>query len=79
MTDRPDDLPEDLVPHGISAHEIDVLAAAIVIDMVESMRVGESGLEHVEGSALVVHEVDELLCVEFNTLVVLSEVDTSNL
>lgn len=47
--------------------------------MIEAMWVCESAFEHIKGPTFVVHEVNELLCVEFNAFVVLSEVDTSNL
>jgi hypothetical protein len=53
--------------------------AAFFFAMIEAMWVGESAFEHIKGPTFVVHEVNELLCVEFNTLVVLSKVDTSNL
>jgi len=74
-----DDSPEDFALHGLPTHEIDILAAAVVVDVVEAVRVGEPSLEHVEAPALAVHEVNEFLCIEFNALVIFSEVNTSNL
>lgn len=79
MADSPDNFPEDLVLHCFSAHQINILTAAIIVDMIEAMWVCESAFEHIKGPTFVVHEVNELLCVEFNAFVVLSEVDTSNL
>ena len=47
--------------------------------MVKAVRIGEPCLSHFERPGLEVHAVDELLSVEFNTLIVLGEIDTSNL
>lgn len=47
--------------------------------MVKAVRIGEPCLSHFERPGLEVHAVDKLLSVEFNTLIVLGEIDTSNL
>lgn len=42
------------------------------------MRIGKSGPYHPQTFTLIVHVADEFPGVEFNALVVLSQVDTSN-
>jgi hypothetical protein len=46
--------------------------------VVESMWVGESGLQHAEIFGTVVHIAHELLRVEFYAFIVLGQVDASN-
>ena len=43
------------------------------------MRVGKACLGHAEHLSAIIHVVDELLGVEFDAFVVLSEIDASNL
>ena len=74
-----DDLSEDLAAHGLVAHGVDVLAAAVVVEVVEAMRIGEASPEHSECLSPRIHVVDELLCVKFDAFKVLSKVDASNL
>ena len=37
---------EDAVLHGFPAHDVDVLTAAVVIDVVEAVRIGKPGFVH---------------------------------
>ena len=70
---------EGFLLHGFRAHGVDIFAGAIVIDMIEPVRVCEAGFVHAEHFGAIVHVVDELLGVEFDAFVVLSEIDASNL
>jgi hypothetical protein len=64
--------------HGFFAHQIDIFAAAVVVDMVEAVRVGEPCFVHSESFGFVVHKIDELKVVEADALVVFGEIDASN-
>ena len=70
---------EGFLLHGFRAHGVDIFAGAIVVDMIESVRVGEASFGHAEHFGAIVHVVHELLGVEFNAFVVLGEIDASNL
>ena len=69
---------DDSVSHGLLAHEVDILATAVVIDVVKSVGVGESGFVHSESFCFDVHVVHKLDVVETNALVVLCQVYASN-
>ena len=77
MADCFDYFSESGVVHGFLAHDGDVFAGAVVVDVVEAVRVGEAGLEHAEVFGLIVHVADELDVVETDTFVVFSKVNTS--
>ena len=62
---------ERLGCHGFPAHQVDIFAGAVVVDVVQSVRVGEPCLVHAEGLGFVVHEGDELKVVEADALEVL--------
>jgi hypothetical protein len=63
---------KDLIFHGFPAHDVDIFAATVVIDVVQAVRVGESCFIHVEVAADLVHEADELLRVKLDAFVVFS-------
>jgi len=67
-----------LIAHGFLAHEIHVLAAAIIIHMVQAMGVGKSSSIHFYVSSFLVHVAYELPIVIFYALVVFGKIDASN-
>ena len=78
MGDGSHNFSKKLALHGFSAHEVDVFAAAVVVDVVESVRVGEACFVHFEQFGFVVHVADEFEVVEAYTFVILGKINTSN-
>ena len=78
MGGRFDNFPDDSMVHGLFAHKINVLAAAIVVNVVKSMWIGKASFVHSKHLGFVIHIADELKVVETNTLVILCQINTSN-
>jgi len=64
--------------HRFLTHKINIFTAAIVIDVVQAMRIGEARFVHPQIFSFVVHVVHKLDIVKSHTFVVLGKVDTSN-
>ena len=77
MGDSFDDLADGAVVHGLLAHEVDILAAAVVVEVVKSVGVGESGFVHPESFGFGVHVVHELGVVEANAFQILCQIYAS--
>lgn len=59
---------DQLVSHGLSAHEQNVLTTAVVVNMVKSVGIGKSCFIHFKVFGLFVHEIDELTHVVLYTI-----------
>ena len=69
---------EQIILHVLLAHEVYVFAGAVVIDMVEAMRVCEPSFGHSEAFGFVIHVLHKLLIVVIYAIRVLGKIDTSN-
>jgi len=72
-----DNLSKDSICHSFPTHQVDIFTTAIIIDVVEAMRIGKSGFVHSEHFSFVVHIGDELEVIETDALVIFGQVDTS--
>ena len=71
MCDCFDYFSDDSMGHGFLAHEVDIFAAAIVIDVVKPVRVGESCFVHSKSFCFDVHVVHKFDVIKAYALVVL--------
>ena len=78
MGGRVDDLFKNWNAHQFFGHQVDVFTATVVVDVIESVGVGETGFVHTHIFCLVVHVADEFDVVKTNAFKVLGKVDASN-
>ena len=77
MGDGFDDFADDPVVHGFLAHEIYILAAAVVVAVVKSVGVGKAGFIHPKSFGFGVHVVHKLGVVEANAFEILCQIYAS--
>lgn len=72
MIDRTDNFPNFLTFHGFLTHQQHIITAAIVIENIKSMRVGEPCFVHFQLCALLVHKSNKLMNIKLHTLLILT-------
>ena len=63
--------------HSLFTHKINILAATIIVDMVQAMWICKASFVHSQIFSFVVHIVYKLDVVKSNTLVILGKINTS--
>lgn len=65
--------------HSLLAHQINIFTAAVVVDMIKTVRICKPSFIHAQIFAFVVHKAHKLNVVKFDALIIFGKVDTSNL
>jgi len=79
MGNSADYLSENWLLHGFLTHKVDIFTSAEAVRVIHAVRIGESCFEHLELLGFFVHIDHKLLRVKTNALVVITNVNASNL